>query len=131
MCCLTTQAKRNNKEENRDVDPGKERVCNLTNFLALLLWVWVTIVVIGNGVVLTLIQKEMQSLAEGFGSTVTVNTKPALGSSTPTFSDESHSYHLVSFLSRLFDRFLVACFCQRLHPNHCSPFHYCHQTKSS
>jgi hypothetical protein len=113
---------RRSRQYNRDsaaglrVEPEKERVCNLSNILAFLLWVWITAVVIGNGIVLTWIQNEMQLLGSG------VTTKAALGSSTPTFPDEFHSYHLGSFLSRLFDRFLAACCRRRLYPCHCCPF---------
>ena len=80
MYCLARKSRRYNRDSvaglTRGVEPEKERVCNLSNFLTFLLWVWVTIVVIGNGVVLKSIQTEMQSLGRG------VTTNPTLGLST-------------------------------------------------
>ena len=86
MYCLARKSRRYNRDSvaslTRGVahrEPKRERVCNLSNFLTFLLWVWVTIVVIGNGVVLKSIQNEMQSLGEG------ITTKPALGLSISLF----------------------------------------------
>ena len=69
MYCLARKARQYYNRDSfagstRGVEPEtrKERVCNLSKFLTFLLWVWVTIVVIGNGVVLKSIQTEMQSL---------------------------------------------------------------------
>lgn len=78
---------RRSRQYNRDsaaglrVEPEKERVCNLSNILAFLLWVWITAVVIGNGIVLTWIQNEMQLLGSG------VTTKAALGFWLPVAAD--------------------------------------------
>jgi len=69
-------------------DPGKAKVWNFTNILTALLWVWITIIVICNAIVLTLIQKEMQTLGPG------VNTKPAPGFWLPVTAD---AFILVTF----------------------------------
>jgi hypothetical protein len=128
MCYLARRSQQYNRDSavglTRGVDPGKDRVCNLSNFLTFLLWVWVTIVCIGNGVVLKSIQDEMKLLGSG------VTTNPALGLSTLTFPDESHSHQLSFFLSRLFDRFLVAYCRRRLYPGHYCSFRSPHQNKS-
>jgi hypothetical protein len=129
MYCLGRKSRQHNRDSaaglTRGFEPEKEGVCNISNLLAFLLWVWVTIVVIGNGIVLTRIQKEMQLLGSG------VTTKAALGSSTTIFPDEFHSYHLASFLPRLFDRFLAACCRRWLYPYHCCPFRSAPQNQGS
>ena len=81
MYCLARKARQYYNRDSfagstRGVEPEKESVCNLSKFLTFLLWVWVTIVVIGNGVVLKSIKTEMQSLGRG------VTTNPTLGLST-------------------------------------------------
>jgi len=84
MYCLARKSTRYNRDSAAGLalsEPKKERTCNLSNIFAFLLWVWVTIVVIGNGVILTRIQKEMQLLGSG------VTTKAALGFWLPVAAD--------------------------------------------
>ena len=52
-------------------------MCNLTSALVAFLFVWITIVVVGNSIVLGKIDTEMQSL--GTGTSTSVITKPAPG----------------------------------------------------